>query len=782
MRNLFLCLVCLLCCFGTASLSARTLVLSKEKQSVDVSHYLQYTIDTDFNKSIDGIKSDSTIWQTFKNGETPNLGVKKEPYWFTFTMQNNSEQDDWILHINYWTLDEVSVYVYDSNTGSLLFSDKQGILTKNTYQQRAPFFPLVLSKNAQVRVYLRVQSCSLLIVPLVISTPLAFNKIENAQRNVYLPAWGILLAAFLFNLVLLITSREKGFLFLLFSIAAVLCFIAVITGSFYETIVFDHPVILQKLRFISAGFTYGFQSLFVVHYLNLKNHKRIWQIEMGAITGCFLYSLLAGTGILSPYVSGLLLVPTNIISFLIQFSIALYLSWKKAPMARYYLFSFLPAILASLLYIAVINSWIGPNLFFSNSPLYASALFTVFLTSGLTEKMIKVKHEKARANQLEIDKIVLVEEINRRKIVEKNLLESQLRFHSLFELSPLPVLLTEYESGRIVDANFAFGDYTGLPKWDFLGKTTYEMGLIDVTKREELYNLISKNTRIQAYETILPIKGMPRTVHLFMSLLNLDQKKFIITLISDITNQKETEKRLKELNLLKDKYLSIIAHDLVNPFHAMILYSKELTAFTAGNTRAAMYNANLLLTAQNTYSLLQNLLMWTRTQTEQISFNPQPTNLGDLIAENVSSGTSIAKSKQIEIVNEASHEILIEADLQMINLILRNLISNSIKFSFNQGVVKIRSHEDENNITITVIDQGTGMETQQISKLFNQYETAQRPGTAGESGTGLGLILCNEFVNYHKGSISVESEPGKGCTFKVTLPKRQKNKLFTDET
>ena len=773
MRNLFLCLVCLLCCFGTASLSAQTLVLSKEKQSVDVSHYLQYTIDTDFNKSIDGIKSDSTIWQTFKNGETPNLGVKKEPYWFTFTMQNNSDLDDWILHINYWTLDDVSIFVYDSNTGALLFSDKQGILTKNTHQQRAPIFPLVLSKNAQVRVYLRVQSCSLLIVPLIISTPLAFNKIENAQRNVYLPAWGILLAAFLFNLVLLITSREKGFLFLLFSIAAALCFMAVITGSFYETIVFDHPVILQKLRFISAGFTYGFQSLFVIHYLNLKNYKRIWQIEMVAITGCFLYSLLAGTGILSPHVSGLLLVPTNIITFLIQFSIAVYLFWKKAPMARYYLFSFLPPILAALLYIAVINSWIEPSLFYSNSPLYASALFTVFLTSGLTEKMIKVKHEKARADQLEIDKIALEEEINQRKIAEDYLYESQLHFFSLFELSPLPVIITEYKSGRIVDANLAVSNYTGIPVKDFLGKTTSEMGFNDVTKQEELFKLVLKNKSIQHYETILLIKGAPRTVHLFMSLVNLSKDKFIITLISDITQQKEAEKKLRELSSTKDRFLSIIAHDLVNPFHAMILYSKELTAFTAGNTRAAMYNTNLLLTAQNTYSLLQNLLMWTRTQTKLISFNPQPTNLGDLIAENVSSGTTIAKSKQIEIINEASPEILIEADLQMINLILRNLISNSIKFSFNQGVIKIRSDEDENQVTISVIDQGTGMETQEISKLFNQYETAQRPGTAGESGTGLGLIICNEFVNYHKGSISVESEPGKGCIFKVTLPKKQ---------
>ena len=229
---------------------------------------------------------------------------------------------------------------------------------------------------------------------------------------------------------------------------------------------------------------------------------------------------------------------------------------------------------------------------------------------------------------------------------------------------------------------------------------------------------------------------------------------------------------VNDLPVLECAWLGFVGvADEINGLAAFAIH--EAPFQTAGNTRAAMYNANLLLTAQNTYSLLQNLLMWTRTQTEQISFNPQPTNLGDLIAENVSSGTTIAKSKQIEIINEASPEILIEADLQMINLILRNLISNSIKFSFNQGVIKIRSDEDENQVAISVIDQGTGMETQEISKLFNQYETAQRPGTAGESGTGLGLIICNEFVNYHKGSISVESEPGKGCIFKVTLPKKQ---------
>jgi PAS domain S-box-containing protein len=373
-----------------------------------------------------------------------------------------------------------------------------------------------------------------------------------------------------------------------------------------------------------------------------------------------------------------------------------------------------------------------------------------------------------------IDKIALEAEIAQRIRVEEKLQQSETRFHSLFELTPLPVLLTEFESGKIVDTNLAIYELTGFSKEALLGKTTYEMGFIKETLRNELYGILSRNEQVLAFETTINIKGKPRIAHLFMSMLIIGQEKFIVTLISDITNQKETEQRLKELNLTKDKFFSIIAHDLVNPFHAMILYSNELKVFTAGNERASSYNTNLLLTAQNTYNLLQNLLTWSRTQTKQISFNPQLFNLGDIITENVSSARNIAKSKQIDIINEADPDILIEADLQMINLILRNLISNSIKFSFNQGMIKILSQVDESQIRITVIDNGTGMDSQELGKLFDLFQTDQRPGTAGEAGTGLGLVICSEFASCHGGSIQVESEPGKGSSFTVTLPKKQK--------
>ncbi len=718
------------------------------------------------------MKNNSVKWQSFKNGQTPNMGIREATVWFSFALMNNSERNEWILHVDYRTLDDVSLFIFDS-AGTLLLSGSQGILTRNIHHQRMPVFPLFLEKNKSITVYLRVQTSSLLIFPVKISTPLAFSESENAQRNVYLPALGILLAMLLINILLLFTSREKAFLFLSLSIAAEICFIATVVGLFYEYVQFNPAIILQKLRFIFIGLAYGFHILFAVYYLNLKNHNKLLRAEVTAIIGFFAFALLAGTGMINAHISGTFLVPVNILFFLIQFTIAGYLSLKKAPMSCYYLFSFSPIILAMLLYIAVYNSWIGANLFFSNSGLYASALFAIFLTSGLTEKMINVKHATARADRLEVDKIALNAEIMRRQEVEKHLKESELRFHHLFELSPLPILLSEFESGKIVDLNIALTDFTGLSKADILGNTIFGLGFTDRKKRDELSRILSEKEHVLAYETTLSVNGDQRIIHFFMSVLHINQGRFIITVISDITNQKDVEARLKELNLTKDKFFSIIAHDLVNPFHAMILYSKELKVYTAGNERAAAYNNNLLTTAQNTYNLLQNLLTWARAQTRQISFNPHAVNLGDLLADTVSDALSIAKSKQIDIINEAGREILIEADVQMITLVLRNLISNSIKFSFNQGVIKISSHEDEHHITISVSDKGTGMDADETAKLFDLFKTAQCPGTAGETGTGLGLVICHEFVNYHGGSIKVESQPGRGSTFNITLPKKQ---------
>ncbi|MFZ4708000.1 MAG: 7TMR-DISMED2 domain-containing protein, partial [Bacteroidales bacterium] len=184
----------LLCFYTFTSVRGQTLFLTGSTTSYDVSKYLQYSVDSSLVKKPADIKSSRMQWQTFKDGQTPNLGINRQAYWFTFVMQNNTHEDEWMVHVDYQTLDAVSMFVYDT-AGNLVFTDAQGILTKNLHKQRMPLFPLSLKINETVRVYFRVQTSSLLIFPVKVSTPMAFCSAENAQRNVYLPAWGILVAA-----------------------------------------------------------------------------------------------------------------------------------------------------------------------------------------------------------------------------------------------------------------------------------------------------------------------------------------------------------------------------------------------------------------------------------------------------------------------------------------------------------------------------------------------------------------------------------------------------------
>ena len=141
----------LLCFYTLASARGQTLFLTGAATSYDVSKYLQYSVDPASDKSVAEIISGPTPWQTFKDGQTPNLGVCRQPYWFTFSLQNKTENKDWIIHIDYRTLDAVSIFVYDTS-GKLLLSDTQGILTKNIHKQRMPLFALTLGKNESVKV------------------------------------------------------------------------------------------------------------------------------------------------------------------------------------------------------------------------------------------------------------------------------------------------------------------------------------------------------------------------------------------------------------------------------------------------------------------------------------------------------------------------------------------------------------------------------------------------------------------------------------------------------
>jgi signal transduction histidine kinase len=229
---------------------------------------------------------------------------------------------------------------------------------------------------------------------------------------------------------------------------------------------------------------------------------------------------------------------------------------------------------------------------------------------------------------------------------------------------------------------------------------------------------------------------------------------------------------LKELNASKDKFFSIIAHDLKNPFNTIIGFSEilneEISPENCEKSRqiAGMINSS----ASQTYRLLENLLEWANSQRGKISFNPGQVNLFELIHEEFMTLDDLAEAKKIELKVSCPQDLSVYADKNMIKTILRNLISNAIKFTHRNGHIEVNVSDDKNGVRIAVSDNGIGIPAESMAKLFKIDANLSSRGTENEKGTGLGLFLCNEFVARHGGKIWAESEPGKGSVFLFIIP------------
>ncbi|WP_347839423.1 ATP-binding protein [uncultured Draconibacterium sp.] len=244
-----------------------------------------------------------------------------------------------------------------------------------------------------------------------------------------------------------------------------------------------------------------------------------------------------------------------------------------------------------------------------------------------------------------------------------------------------------------------------------------------------------------------------------------------LMLENNLVKLAEDEKNLKKLNATKDKFFSIIAHDLKNPFNVLIGISDMLrNEKEAKNTEDfdvlidGMYQA-----ATSGYQLLENLLEWSRTQTGAIKFEPQPFFIHKVFEANKDLFLEVAKSKELTI-DLSTIKVMVYADLDMVNFVVRNLLNNAIKFSRKKGKIALLASKKENMLIVTVKDNGIGMPEQLIQNLFKIEKQVQRDGTAHEKGTGLGLIMCHEFVKINGGNIWVESEVDQGSSFYFSLP------------
>ncbi len=231
-------------------------------------------------------------------------------------------------------------------------------------------------------------------------------------------------------------------------------------------------------------------------------------------------------------------------------------------------------------------------------------------------------------------------------------------------------------------------------------------------------------------------------------------------------------KHLEEVNKTKDKFFSIIAHDLRNPFQAMLGFSDLLYSRIENIDKEELKEGIAIIrdSSKTLHSLTENLLHWATLQTGQVTPKPAVFLLQEIISKNAELYFQLSRQKDISLVVVADDTIKVDADKDMIDTVIRNLISNAIKFTKSGGKVSITTFKEGNNCKIEIADNGIGMSKDIISGIMNLESKAKRIGTNNETGTGLGLVLCNEMVSMNEGSLSIDSKEGKGTTFTVILP------------
>lgn len=343
--------------------------------------------------------------------------------------------------------------------------------------------------------------------------------------------------------------------------------------------------------------------------------------------------------------------------------------------------------------------------------------------------------------------------------------------------------------GLVLYCNGSFEELVSIPMEQIVGTSFRKF----INKDDwPLYDNLLLLSRERKKEEILfyPCNDEPKYLHLSFYPIPEGELGKICVIVSDVTDLKKFEhdlqmlvderttdlkKAIKQLNeaiATKDKLFSIIAHDLRGPFTALLGFSEML----AGNARKydtgqfEMMINNIHAAAKSAYTLMENLLLWTLAQTEQIQYNPEKLHLSNTVREAIRTLKPSASLKNISVEFSATGDPIAYADANMINVILQNLISNAIKYTYSGGKIHVCAKSNNQFAEVTVSDTGIGMSKDKIKSLLAIDKLNTTRGTDDEKGTGLGLLICKEFIHKHGGHLLIQSEAGQGSSFTFIIP------------
>ncbi|KAF0128410.1 MAG: NarL family signal transduction histidine kinase [Bacteroidetes bacterium] len=400
-----------------------------------------------------------------------------------------------------------------------------------------------------------------------------------------------------------------------------------------------------------------------------------------------------------------------------------------------------------------------------------------FEVVGLTTK----GNEKTRLLSAKISGEVingLVFDITERKLTEQALKTSEGKYRNLFEKAQVAMFRTRMDGSKILDVNEKLLQTLGY-SYEEMVETPSIIRYNNLEQRKELIELLQKTESVANFEVEI-LKKNHSVITVLMSVTSYPDEGILEGSFIDITGRKlaeealqKSEAELRELNATKDKFFSIIAHDLRSPFNSFLnftqIMAEDLPTLTM--TQIQEIAVTMSKSATNLYRLLENLLQWSQIQQGGIPFNPKEVQLGLIVNESLEMIQTAGQSKEIELITAIPDGLNVFADTNLLQTVVRNLVSNAVKYTPKGGKVTVVARaSDEKNVEISIHDTGIGMSKAMIENLFRIDIPTGRKGTEGEPSTGLGLILCKEFIEKQGGKIWVESEENKGSAFYFSLP------------